>query len=147
MQASGLKTGLFTSPHIHTFRERIQVNKQYISIEEIENILNNVFELTNSNDLKPTFFEITAITAMLKFVSSNVDVIVLETGIGGRLDATNIITKPALSIITTIQHDHCHVLGSTIEEIAIEKCGIIKKDSIYGTLFGPGCPSSVLRVS
>lgn len=142
-----MKTGLFTSPHIHTFRERIQVNGHYISVDETEAMLNNSFDLSLKNNLKPTFFEYATTTAMMKFVASNCDVIVLETGIGGRLDATNVITRPALSIITAIQHDHCHVLGNTINEIAKEKCGIIKKDSVYGTLIGPGCPVDTIRVS
>jgi dihydrofolate synthase / folylpolyglutamate synthase len=123
LQESGLKTGLFTSPHILDFRERIRVNGKVISEQKVidfcEKVQNSQFEV------KPSFFEITWLLALIHFIDQSCEICVIETGLGGRLDATNIIT-PILSIITTIGLDHTAILGNTIEEITFEKAGIIK---------------------
>lgn len=119
---NGYKTGLFTSPHISTFRERIRVNGVMISEEEVAALLPILFQIAP----KATFFEITTLLAFVYFAQMNVDIAVIETGIGGRLDATNIIT-PILSVITSIGFDHCEILGDTLEKIAFEKAGIIKE--------------------
>ncbi len=113
------KVGLFTSPHISTFRERIKINGKMISEDDVERILSQII------DLPGTFFELTTLLAFLYFAENNVEYAVIETGLGGRLDATNII-HPDLSVITSISLEHTEFLGSTLEEIAAEKAGIIK---------------------
>jgi dihydrofolate synthase/folylpolyglutamate synthase len=120
----GLKVGLYTSPHYKDFRERIKINREYIKEPQVLEILNNVFEL--SNEIKPSFFEITVAMAFEHFAEQSVDVSVIETGMGGRLDSTNIV-NPAISIITNISFDHEIFLGDTLGKIAQEKAGIIKK--------------------
>jgi len=122
---AGLKTGLFTSPHLITFRERIQVNGEMISEEDVAATLTAVRNLVSSWDHSPTFFEITTALALAHFQEARVDVVILETGLGGRLDATNIVT-PLVSVLTPIDFDHQQWLGETIVEIAAEKAGIIK---------------------
>ena len=109
-------------------------------------MLPEIFELSDKHNIPTTFFEYTTTLAFMKFIQSNVDVVVLETGLGGRLDATNVVSNPALSIITSIQRDHMSTLGDTREEIAREKCGIIKSDSVYGVLMGPGVPQEIVEV-
>ncbi|OJU81236.1 MAG: hypothetical protein BGO10_03270 [Chlamydia sp. 32-24] len=128
LEYDGYKTGLFTSPHISTFRERIQINGHMISESEVESHLNKLFSLIEENQITATFFEVTFILALLHFAFHKVDYVVLETGLGGRLDATN-ISKPILTIITSIGKDHCEILGNTIEEITLEKAGIIKENT------------------
>lgn len=113
------KVGLFTSPHISTFRERIRINGQMITEDEFKGILNQII------DEPGTFFELTTLAAFLYFAEKEVDFAVIETGLGGRLDATNIVT-PELSVITSISLEHTEFLGDTIEQIASEKAGIIK---------------------
>jgi dihydrofolate synthase / folylpolyglutamate synthase len=103
-----------------------------------------LFELCKTNNIPATFFEITTALAFVQFQRQKCDAIVLEVGIGGRLDSTNIVT-PALSVLTTVQLDHIGVLGDTIDKIAIEKAGIIKRN--VDALIGPGCPLSVMQVS
>jgi dihydrofolate synthase/folylpolyglutamate synthase len=125
LELSGLKVGLYTSPHISCFRERIQINGQMISEDDVVNHLSKLFEIKDANKIPCTFFELTTMLAFSYFSISKVDVVVLETGLGGRLDATNIV-KPILSIITSISLDHTEILGDTIEKIALEKAGIIK---------------------
>ena len=121
---AGFKTGLFTSPHIKDFRERIRINGQMISKEKV---LDFVLMIKNSNLLiKPSFFELSWALALVYFIENKTDFIVVETGLGGRLDATNIIL-PILSIITNIGLDHTSILGDTRAKIAIEKAGIIKE--------------------
>lgn len=121
----GHKVGLFTSPHIHTFRERIRVNGAMISCEEVAYGLNQLFSLAKTHALEPTFFEFTTLLALCHFRACGVDYAVIETGLGGRLDATNIIT-PALAVITSISLEHTETLGNTRKKIAQEKAGIIK---------------------
>jgi dihydrofolate synthase / folylpolyglutamate synthase len=113
------RVGLFTSPHIASFRERIRINGEMISIKDTDRLLKRVIELPG------TFFELTTLLAFLYFAEQKVDIAVIETGLGGRLDATNVIT-PRLSIITSISLEHTEILGDTVEKIAGEKAGIIK---------------------
>ena len=125
LQENGYKTGLYTSPHLKDFRERIKINGQMMA----KSFLIDFVEKTKiiSEKIKPSFFELTFVMALDYFVQKNVDVAVIETGLGGRLDSTNVIT-PLLSVITNISYDHTDILGNTLEEIAYEKAGIIKKD-------------------
>ncbi len=124
-RAAGKKTGLFTSPHLITFRERIRVDGELIGEAEVASRLTTIRELTAGWEPAPTFFEITTVLALAHFQSAAVEIVVLETGMGGRLDSTNIVT-PLVSVITPIEFDHERWLGSTLAEIAAEKAGIIK---------------------
>ena len=124
LQEAGYKTGLYTSPHLKDFRERIKVNGEMISENDVIDFVSDHREIIES--LKPSFFEMTAALAFDHFAKSNVDIAVIEVGLGGRLDSTNII-KPVLSVITNIGHDHMDLLGDTFEKIAVEKAGIIKE--------------------
>lgn len=125
-RAAGLKTGLFTSPHLVRYNERIQVNRRSIPNEEVIRGLNEIQALISEHDLSPSFFEITMALAFLYFLKSEVDIVVLETGLGGRLDATNIV-MPIVSVLTSIDLDHQRILGDSLAEIAREKAGIIKQ--------------------
>ena len=124
LQEAGLKTGLYTSPHLIDFRERIKINGQMIHETEVVDFVAHHQEIILK--LKPSFFELTVAMAFDYFAHQQVDVAVIEVGMGGRLDSTNIIT-PMLSIITNIGYDHTQFLGSTLPEIATEKAGIIKR--------------------
>jgi dihydrofolate synthase / folylpolyglutamate synthase len=124
-RAQGYRTGLFTSPHLVTFRERIRVNGEMISEDAVANGLSTIRNLVADWDPHPTFFEVTTALALKHFSEVNTDVTVLETGIGGRLDATNAIQSD-VSVITQIDFDHEEWLGNTLAEIANEKAGIIK---------------------
>jgi len=126
LQDAGYKTGLFTSPHLKDFRERIKVNGLMITEEEVAEFIGNNIQIIE--EVNPSFFELATIMAFEYFKNSKVDVAVIETGLGGRLDCTNII-KPVLSIITNVSWDHNEILGNTLEKIAIEKAGIIKKNT------------------
>lgn len=123
LQQNGFKTGLYTSPHLEDFRERIRINGEMIPEQEVIDFT----EQTRSwyDEIEPSFFEITVAMAFDYFKKEKVDVAVIETGLGGRLDSTNIIT-PELSIITNIGFDHMAILGNTLDQIASEKAGIIK---------------------
>src|SRR5215471_3959814 len=126
-RGAGLRTGLFTSPHLISFGERIQVNRQPISEPEV---VRQVHELQPSllqfpAEEHPTFFEVVTVMALRHFAAQKCDLVVWETGLGGRLDATNIVT-PLASVITNIQYDHQKWLGETLAAIASEKAGIIK---------------------
>jgi dihydrofolate synthase/folylpolyglutamate synthase len=123
LQSAGYKVGLFTSPHLKDFRERIKINGTPISKEEVIHFVTKHKE--KIKELSPSFFEMTSALALSCFAQQQVDVAVIETGMGGRLDSTNII-RPALSIITNIGMDHTEHLGNTLEAIAGEKAGIIK---------------------
>ena len=127
LQESGYKAGLFTSPHYYDFRERIKVNNQKIDKDFITEFTNLNKENIESNSL--SFFELSFGLAVSYFNKSKVDIAIIEVGLGGRLDATNII-NPLMSIITNISLDHTEILGDNLEDIAGEKSGIIKKDSI-----------------
>lgn len=127
LSASGVKTGLYTSPHILDFRERMRVVKdgsyELVSREYVWNFIHRWKDTFDHLDM--SFFEITTLMALNWFADQEVDVVVLETGLGGRLDSTNIV-DPVLSVITNIGLDHCDMLGGTLPEIAFEKAGIIK---------------------
>lgn len=125
-QEAGFKTALFTSPHLIDFRERIKINGEQIP----ENKVVEFFEKYDKqlNSIEPSFFEMTTMLAFDYFASEKVEIAIIETGLGGRLDATNII-KPILSIITNISFDHAQLLGNTLPKIAFEKAGIIKENT------------------
>ena len=129
----GYKVGKFISPHLIKYNERICINNKEITNKELEDLINElepkVKKYNSKNKIPITFFEITTIMALLYFYRKNVDFVVLETGLGGKYDCTNIITFPLVSIITSIGYDHIHMLGNTLTEIANEKAGIIKKKS------------------
>lgn len=126
LRTAGLKVGLYTSPHLVSFNERIRVNGIPISddfIIEFMKMLND-----DIDEIKSTFFETTTVLALYNFFIEKVDVAIIEVGLGGRLDSTNVL-EPNLTIITSIDIDHQNILGETINEIAFEKAGIIKKDT------------------
>lgn len=125
LQSAGYKVGLFTSPHLVDFRERIRVNGQMISEQYVIDFVEQ--ERAFFEPLHPSFFELTTALAFKYFAESEVDVAVIEVGLGGRLDCTNII-RPVLSVITNISFDHVGFLGDTLAKIAAEKAGIIKTD-------------------
>ncbi len=124
LQCQGYKVGLFTSPHLVDFRERIRVNGEMVSEQYVIDFVEN--HRTFFERLHPSFFEITTMMAFQYFADQKVDYAVIEVGLGGRLDSTNIIT-PILSVITNISFDHTQFLGNTLESIASEKAGIIKE--------------------
>ncbi len=124
LQQAGYKTGLYTSPHMRDFRERIRVNGEMIPREKVVEFIGNYHN--DFEKINPSFFEMTVGMAYAYFADEKVDFAVLETGMGGRLDSTN-ISNPVLSIITHIDYDHTQFLGDTLEKIAAEKAGIIKK--------------------
>jgi len=126
LQQAGYKVGLYTSPHLVSFRERIRVNGEMISESDVTSFLNNFLKKKESETLQPSFFEMTVAMAFDYFRNCKVDIAVIEVGLGGRLDSTNIIT-PEISVITNISFDHTALLGNTIVKIAGEKAGIIKK--------------------
>ncbi len=123
LQTAGYKTGLYTSPHLKDFRERIKINGTMISETEVVRYVSSY--LSDFEEIKPSFFEMSVAMAFDHFARQKVDVAVVEVGLGGRLDSTNILT-PLLSIITNISKDHTQFLGETLPEIAREKAGIIK---------------------
>lgn len=123
LQANGYSCGLYTSPHLLDFRERIRVNGKMIDKAAVTNFVNEMQPLIE--EINPSFFEITVAMAFDYFRKCKVDIGIIETGLGGRLDSTNII-RPEISIITNISRDHTEFLGEKIEEIAAEKAGIIK---------------------
>ncbi|MEP7252540.1 MAG: folylpolyglutamate synthase/dihydrofolate synthase family protein [Ginsengibacter sp.] len=122
-QQAGYKTGLYTSPHLKDFRERIKINGQMISQDFVVDFVAKIKAF--SEEIEPSFFELTFVMALEYFATEKVDIAIIETGLGGRLDSTNVIT-PVLSIITNIAYDHMDILGDTLEKIAYEKAGIIK---------------------
>ncbi|HEY6979014.1 MAG TPA: folylpolyglutamate synthase/dihydrofolate synthase family protein [Chitinophagaceae bacterium] len=125
LQAAGYKTGLYTSPHLKDFRERIKVNGVMCNEDFVIDFTEKVKLLIKS--IHPSFFEITVAMAFTYFAEQNIDVAVVEVGLGGRLDSTNIVT-PELAVITNIGWDHMNMLGNTLEKIAYEKAGIIKQN-------------------
>ena len=135
LQLSGYKVGLYTSPHLVDFRERIRVNGKMISKEAVTDFVNRYLDM--NFDGSPSFFELTMMMAFDYFRSCNVDYAIIEVGLGGRLDSTNIIT-PILSVITNISFDHTQFLGNTLPQIASEKAGIIKPG--IPVVIGEDCP-------
>lgn len=130
---AGYKTGLFTSPYVVDFRERIQVNYTMIAENELAEIVDRikpVVENLSKQGIEPTEFEIITVAGFLYFAQQNCDIVVLEVGLGGLLDSTNIIKKSEVSVICSISFDHTDVLGDTLLKIAEQKCGIFKE----------GCP-------
>lgn len=125
LQSQGMKVGLYTSPHLTDFRERIRVNGEMIPQARVVSFVEQ--ERTFFEPLHPSFFELTTALALQYFAEENVDIAVIEVGLGGRMDCTNII-QPLVSIITNISFDHIQFLGNTLEKIASEKAGIIKPD-------------------
>lgn len=130
-RSTGLRVGLFTSPHLVSFRERIQINRQFISEADVMRHVQQLKPLLKEfpEDHHPTFFEVLTVAALNYFAEQKCELVIWETGLGGRLDATNIVT-PLASVITNIGIEHSEWLGDTVEKIAGEKAGIIK----------PGCP-------
>jgi len=126
LQTAGYKTGLYTSPHLYDFRERIKINGEMVTHDFVVDFVQRVQPLIE--EIQPSFFEITVAMSFEWFAQQKVDVAVIEVGLGGRLDSTNII-DPALSIITNIGMDHMNMLGNTLEAIAFEKAGIIKNQT------------------
>ncbi len=127
LRAEGYRVGLFTSPYILEFGERMRINGESISKAELCSLVEEIKPIADKMKDKPTEFELITALAFLYFARNNCDVVVLECGLGGRLDATNIIKTPILSVITGIALDHTSILGNTVEEIAAEKAGIIKE--------------------
>lgn len=125
---NNLKVGLFTSPHVFEYTERIKINNEDIEKEIFAKKIVELTEIAQANEIHLTEFEILTVVAFDYFAENNVDIVVLETGLGGRLDATNIIESNLCSIITHIDLDHTERLGDTIEKIAFEKAGIIKNN-------------------
>ncbi len=126
LQAAGYKTGLYTSPHLKDFRERIKVDGKLCSEAFVVDFTQRIQPLIE--EIEPSFFEITVAMAFEYFAEQQVDIAVIETGLGGRLDSTNIIV-PEIAVITNIGYDHMNLLGDTLEKIATEKAGIIKQDT------------------
>ena len=130
MKASGYKAGLFTSPYLHCFNERMRINGKMIGNDALSEIVEKVKAAADTMEVCPGSFELTTAAALLWFAEEKCDIVVLEVGLGGRFDATNIIEKPEATVIMNIGLDHCDILGDTVEKIAAEKAGIIKE----------GCP-------
>lgn len=134
LMEAGLKTGLYTSPFIYEFNERIQIDGVPISDDDLRRMMEKVKTATekmlSEGNEHPTEFELITALAYLYFAEKNCDIVVLEVGLGGRLDATNIIKSPLVSVITSVSFDHTEYLGETLSQIAWNKCGIIK----------PNCP-------
>ena len=143
---AGYKTGLYTSPHLISFAERIQINRQLIPEPEVARLVAQMRDLLAQlpEGDHPTFFEVVTIMALIWFAEQKCDIVIWETGLGGRLDATNIVT-PLASVITNIQYDHQKWLGHTLPEIAREKAGIIKPGVIDQV--GPAVVESALQQS
>lgn len=139
LQASGYKTGLYTSPFLQVFNERIQFDGEYISDADLNKytdlVLAKVDEMVEEGFESPTEFEVVTAIAFLYFMGKNANIVILEVGLGGRGDSTNVVSKPLVSIIASISLDHTDRLGNTIAEIAFEKAGIIKNNCpvIMGT--------------
>ena len=133
LSESGYRTGLFTSPFIFEFGERIKVDGEFIpgdKISELTSVIKEKTLLMEKENLHPTVFEVTTALGLMYFAEMNCDIVVLEAGIGGRNDSTNVIDAPELAVITSVSLDHTEMLGDSAEDIAREKCGIFKK----------GCP-------
>ena len=137
LQASGYKTGMYVSPHISSFRERITINGEMISEEDVVKNLTLINSIEGTLPSSLSFFESVTGMAFNYFREKQVDIAVIEVGLGGRLDSTNII-NPEISVITSIGLDHQGILGNTIQDIAREKAGIIKEGK--PVVVGPNCP-------
>lgn len=133
LKSAGFKTGLYTSPHLETIHERISINGVNISTEDLTRLTEKVSPVVArlEEEMKQRFysFEILTTIAFLYFKEQKIDLLVLETGVGGKIDATNVVKKPIVSVITSIGFDHTHVLGNSLEEITRHKAGIVKKNA------------------
>ncbi len=123
LESAGYKTGFYTSPHLSSVRERFRINNDYISKQDFARLISSIVDVLNGSQI--TYFECTTTLALLWFAEQKVDFAIMEVGMGGRLDATNVIT-PLLSIITNVTMDHEQYLGDTLAQVAMEKAGIIK---------------------
>jgi len=130
LKEAGYKVGLYTSPHIHSYRERISVNGSSISEERFAKIVSDISAAENCEGEYPTEFEVLTAVSLLFFYEAGVDIAVMEVGMGGRFDATNIIPMPEVSVITNVSRDHMAYLGSDVRQIALEKAGIIREQGI-----------------
>ena len=147
LSSAGYKTGLFTSPYVSDFRERIQLDGEYIEKSALSDItakVKKVVDKLDADDNSPTEFEVITAIAFLFFKSENCDIVVLEVGLGGLLDSTNVIDTPLVSAIVSLSFDHMGVLGDTIEEIAAQKAGIIKEGGV--TVSAPHQIDAALKV-
>lgn len=126
---NGYKTGLYTSPHLVEYTERIKINNEQISKDDFTNYIENVCAIADVNNIDLTEFEILTAAAYKYFYDSKVDFAIMETGLGGRYDATNVCKQPVVSVITSISLDHTDRLGDTTDKIAYEKAGIVKENS------------------
>ena len=129
LKASGLKTGLFTSPYLIRFTERMRINGKEIEEAQVAALVEEIKPLADSMEDHPTEFEMMTAAALLWFYREKCDVVVMEVGLGGRFDATNVIPRPECAVIANIGLDHTSILGNTLEQIAFEKAGIIKENS------------------
>ncbi len=139
---AGYRTGLFTSPFVIEFGERIQIDGKYIDGESLCSITSEIKEkvFLLSEDMKPTVFEVTTVIAMIYFKRQNCDIVILEAGIGGEHDSTNVISAPLASVFMSVSLDHTEMLGDTVAEIAAEKSGIIKEGSVVISYpYAPDC--------
>src|ERR1700733_7432708 len=127
LQGNGYKVGLYTSPHLVDIRERIQINGDMIPHAEFARLIKMIMPMVNRARPTPTYFDVLTAAAFKYFAEQKVDIAVIETGLGGRLDSTNVI-KPEVTAITSISKDHMAQLGNTVEKIAEEKAGIFKKN-------------------
>jgi len=141
LELGGFRTGLFTSPHISSFRERIQINSALIDAAAVTTFLKDIQKAQHLLGIRASFFELTTMISLLYFAEQKVDWAILEVGLGGRLDATNIIL-PELSVITSIAIDHPEILGHTLQDITREKGGIIKP--LIPVVIGPRVLASPL---
>jgi len=133
LNEAGYKTGLFTSPYVRDFLERIQVDGKPVPKRTFAFAVEKVKNAVEKMDEQPTEFEVITAAALICYKKENCDIVVLEVGLGGRFDATNIIDTPLCSVITSISLDHTQVLGNTVSKIAYEKCGIIKENGVTVT--------------
>lgn len=145
LRQAGYKTGIFTSPHLVDFRERIKINGRQIGKQRVTSFINKYKYLISRN--KITFFEVCTALAFYTFARCKVDIAIVETGLGGRLDASNTLS-PVLSIITDISYDHVNILGNTLKKIAYEKAGIIKKNTpVLIGLMKPEPRNEIIRIA
>ena len=146
LKAAGYKTGLFTSPYLSRFNERMRINGKEIGDEALAAIVSRVAPAAESMDEHPTEFELMTAAALLWYAEEKCDIVVLEVGLGGRFDATNIIEAPEAAVIMNIGLDHTAVLGGTVEQIAFEKAGIIKSGCDCVLYEQPENVTAVVRV-
>ena len=127
LNLAGKKVGTYTSPHLESVTERVMIDGRPISEDKLNRALEEVMDASSRANIKPSFFEAMTAAAFVVFRKESVTFVVLEVGLGGRLDATNVIKHPDASVVTSIDYDHQHILGETLHEIALEKAGIVKE--------------------